>query len=80
MEKRFFITSQNTVRWIKVFITKYIQCDDATTHLIVSMNNNQNEANQPSDCKIESVEPRDCFETLKEAQLEIIRRERFERK
>jgi FKBP-type peptidyl-prolyl cis-trans isomerase 2 len=79
MNKLFFITKENTVRWIKVFITKDIQWDNGTTHLVVSMHNNLNEANRPSDVKIENVRPQDCFGTVKEAQLEIMRRERFEK-
>lgn len=77
-KKRFFITKENKVRWVKVFITENISWDDGRTHLVVSMDNNFNEANRPSDCKIESVDVKDFYDTLKEAQIEILRRERFE--
>ena len=78
--KKFFITKDNKVRWVKVFITENIEWDDGKTHLVVSMENNLNEANRPSDCKIESIDVGEFFETLKEAQYEIIRKERFEKK
>lgn len=79
-EKRFFITKNNTVRWVKQFITKNISWDSGKTHLVVSMNNNLNEANRATDCKVESADVNDFFETERDAQLEIFRRERFEKK
>ena len=79
MEKRFFITKEHTIRWVKVFITKNIQWDDGKTHLVVSMNNEFNEANRPYDCKIESIEVDNLFKTRRDAEIEILRIERFKK-
>jgi hypothetical protein len=76
-EKRFFIDGDK-VRWIKCFIEKNIEWDYHSTHLVVSMDNNLNSASRPSDVMVQSVNTKDMFNTLEEAQFEIIRRERFE--
>jgi hypothetical protein len=75
-EKRFFIDGDN-VRWVRSFIEKDIEWDYSTTHLVVSMKNNMNKPTSPSDVMVQSVNVKDMFDTLKNAQLEIIRRERF---
>ena len=42
------------------------------------MNNNLNSLNSPRDCFIENISIKNFFKTLKEAQTEILIRERFE--
>jgi len=79
-EKRWFITKKGEIRWVKCFITENIEWDNGITHLVVSMHNNLNEANRVSDVSIESADIKDFFPNLKDAQMEIIRRERFEKK
>lgn len=77
-EKLWFIAEGDTVRWVKIFINKNISWDNGITHLVVSMNNNLNSAVRPSDVKVENVNIKNFFETKRDAQFEIIRRERFE--
>lgn len=76
-EKKWFIAEDNTVRWVKVFININIRWDNGQTHLVVSMNNDLNAAHRPSDVKVESVDTKNFFKSKQEAQMEIIRRERF---
>lgn len=79
-DKRFFIAKDNEIRWIKVFITQNVEFDNHTEHIVVSMGNNLNAATSPKDCLIEGVDIKDCFGSVREAQLEIIIRERFDKK
>lgn len=74
--KRWFIY-KGKVRWIHTFINHDIHWDDGKTHLVFSMENSYNEPHRPNDGVIESVNVKDCFLSLKDAQDEIIRRERF---
>jgi hypothetical protein len=75
--KRFFITKENTVRWIHTFIREDISWDNGKTHLVFSMKNNLNSPDRPSDGLVESVDVGDCYETLEMAQMAILVRERF---
>lgn len=77
--ERWFI-KDGKVRWIKTFINADIHWDNGKTHLVFSMDNSYNEPHRPNDGTVESVDTKDCFLTQKEAQMEIIRRERFEKK
>ena len=79
-DKRWFITEDDKVRWVKCFITKDIEWDSNSTHLIVSMENELNEANGVKDVEVESIDIRNFFTLKQNAQMEIIRRERFENK
>lgn len=78
---RFYITRNGkSVRWIKQFINPNIIWDGGVvTHLVVTMENSYNEAHRPNDVKVESVYAKDCFSSQEKAEMEIIRRERFER-
>lgn len=78
-EKRWFISDEKEVRWVHTFITKDEKFDDGTIHLVVSMENELNQPCRPDDVAIESVDINDFFHTEKEAQLEIIRQERFDK-
>ena len=75
--KRWFIADKNNVRWVKCFITENLEWDNCFTHLVVSMNNNFNQATGVKDVMVESIDIKNFFATMKEAQMEIIRRERF---
>ncbi len=81
-EKKWFITKdddgKSKVRWAKLFIRKDIEWDcDKITHLIVSMHNNLNAPSGTNDCKIESIQAKNFFRKREEAEIEIMRRERF---
>jgi len=73
---RFFII-KGKVRWVKKFIRMNVEFDYKTTHLVVSMDNSLNNPTGPNDCLIESINVKDFFNTKREAQLELIIRERF---
>ena len=77
-EKRWFITEDNkNVHWVQSYIRKDIEYDNIFNHCIVAMDNNLNLPDKYG-CRIEEINARNFFITEKEAQLEIIRRERFD--
>jgi len=79
-EKRWFITKDGeNVHWVQSYIRKYIEYDNNTNHCIVAM---ENDLNCPDayGCRIEEIDANDFFDSKKEAQNEIIRRERFGRR
>jgi len=81
-EKRWFINDKGQIRWVHTFIRKHIQHDDGTSHLVVSMNNNLNGAwiNDKGDgCILEYADIKSFFPSKEACQMEIIRRERFEK-
>lgn len=74
-----FINEKGEIRWAFNFLSSNIQYDSKKTHLVVSM---ANDLNPPSKygCKIEEVETKNFFHSERDCQIEIIRRERFEKK
>jgi len=74
-----FIDDKGKVRWVHTFIEKNIEWDNCTTHLIVSMENNLNQPCRVNELKVESIDTENFFETEKETQMEILRRERFDK-
>ena len=77
-EKKWFINENNEIRWVCQFVSKNIEYDYSTTHIVVSMANNLNSPYLKG-CLLEEVNTKDFFETKKECQFEIIRRERFDK-
>ena len=78
MDFRWFITKDGkNVHWVQSYIKKNIEYDNKINHCIVAMDNNFNSPGKFG-CRIEEINIKDFFSTEKEAQLEIIRRERFE--
>jgi hypothetical protein len=77
-DKRYVIAG-NKVKYVCKFLRKYIEYDNKTTNLAVTM---ENSYNQPcvSNTKIEEYDVDDFFMNEHDAQMEIIRRERFEKK
>jgi len=76
-EKRWFITKDGkSVNWVQSYIRKNISYDNGTNHCVVAMDNNCNYPDAYG-CRIEEVNIKDFFNSVKEAQMEIIRRERF---
>lgn len=78
-EKKWFISKDSETRWVKVFINKNIKWDHCGTHLVVSMDSDLNEAHKLNDVRVESIDIKNFFNTKEESQMEIIRRERFEK-
>lgn len=80
--KKWFINDKNEVRWVHTFIRINIEYDNDITHLVVSMKNNLNEAwinNKGDGCILEEIKTKNFFSTKEDCQIEIIRRERFEK-
>ena len=76
-EKRWFITKDGKeVHWVQSYIREYINYDFDTNHCIVAMKNSLN-APDAHGCSIKEINIKDFFNSVKEAQMEIIRRERF---
>lgn len=79
-EKRWFISCNNEIRWVHTFVRKNIKYDYNTTHLVVSMDNDLNDAwfNGKGDgCILEEINIKHFFDTKRDCEMEIIRRERF---
>ena len=74
-----FINKEGEIRWVCKFLDCDIQYDSIKTHLVVSMENSLNPPSK-SRCKIEEVETKNFFHSERDCQIEIIRRERFEKK
>lgn len=73
--KRWFITDKKEIRYIHTVLKKD---DEAAVLFVVSMANNYN-CPCYANTKLEYANYSNCFESLKECQFEIIRRERFEK-
>lgn len=76
-EKWFITKDGKDVRWIHTFINYNIIWDNGRTHLVFSMSNDCNSPHGANDGMIESISTKDCFLTKREAQQEILIRERF---
>ena len=77
MDGKWFIAKNSEVRFVLAVIRKDIEFDYTVSSLVVSMDNN---LNQPclSNCKLEEIDhDEQLYISKKDAQIEIIRRERF---
>ena len=78
LNKRYFITCDRSADRV-VYGIRYVHMivrEDEDMLFCVTMENHHN-APGSGNSKLEWVDPIDAFETVKEAQMEIIRRERF---
>lgn len=78
--KQWYITAdQKDVRYIKTFIEQDIVYDGGIVqHLCVTMRDSNNRPTHPTEVVVEVVDAKNLYSTKKEAQWEIMRRERFE--
>lgn len=76
-EKRWFLTENDDIRWAHTFL-KEEDYEGMISYLVVSMDNNFNGVGLSA--KIEEIEAKRFFKTQREAQLEILIKERFNKK
>ena len=72
---RWFITDDFEIRYAHSLISVN-EYDDATTFLVVSMQNNFNRPCR-SNSKLEEINKNNFYPTLKDAQIELLIKERF---
>ena len=74
--KKYDNKKEYITNYVVSVIKKNIEYDNETNHLVVTMENSYNEPDERG-CTLEEININDFFETEKEAQTEILIRERF---